>query len=325
MKLRESIKNIYYRNKLASIFILPFLNIYNFYRLRIIPEKRFLEKKYKKTFGKNLNWNKPKTFNEKIQWLKINDRTSLHTKCADKFLVRNYIKEKIGEKYLVPLVFQTEQPKEIEPSKLPDYPIIIKANHNSGGYHIVFNKNEENWDKIRKDCKKWLKKNFYYQVKEWQYKNINPRIIIEKLLLDKKGNIPYDYKIHCFNGIPEIIQVDLDRQKDHRRNWYDKNFKKLPFEQSPIINGKQKYPSDDTVKLDPPENFELMKELATKLSEEFCYVRVDFYNFDWNLYFSEITFHHESGFAVFSPSEWDKKLGEMINFEKLNNRCNDKK
>ena len=137
-----------------------------------MPEKLYLKRRFKRTFKRELDLDNPKTLNEKIVWLKLNDRTPLHTICADKYAVRSYIKEKVGEEYLVPLFYQTKNVKEIIPENLPDTPCIIKANHDSGGGIFVLDKSKTDWEEAQESLKKRLKKNYYPRSKEWQYKNI---------------------------------------------------------------------------------------------------------------------------------------------------------
>ncbi|MBO0340529.1 ATP-grasp fold amidoligase family protein [Flagellimonas profundi] len=265
--------------------------------------------------GKSPDLNDPKTLNEKIVWLKLNDRTPLHTKCADKFAVREYINEKVGDKYLVPLYYHTVNPKDIVPNNLPSPPYIIKTNHDSGGGVFVYDTEQIDWNQVQKSLKKRLSHNYYWESKEWQYKNIKPRIIVEKLLQNKEGKIPFDYKLHCFNGKVITIQVDMNRGTDHHfRNWYDVNWKREPFKWAAVKDGKKTEPSDYDIKR--PSTLEEMIRLSELLAAPFCYVRVDWYDVDGQLYFGELTFHHDGGNSPIEPSEWDLKLGEKLNLIK---------
>ncbi|WP_225036344.1 ATP-grasp fold amidoligase family protein [Winogradskyella sp. SM1960] len=262
--------------------------------------------------GYKLDLDNPITLNEKINWLKLYDRKDLHTTVADKFKVRDYIKSKIGEQYLVPLLFQSDNPKELLPENLPDIPFIIKANHDSSGGQIVKNKADINWKKIQQQFKKRLKENYFYSSREWQYKNIKPTIIAEKLLTDKNEKIPFDYKIHCFNGKVRMIQVDIDRNSDsHYRNWYNAKWEREPYKWSSSKgNGKYTDPSD--YEIDRPDTLDNMIQLSEKLSEDFIYVRVDWYDVDGKLYFGELTFHHDGGTSPILPKEWDENLGKQL-------------
>lgn len=286
----------------------------HFYRiiLPIIPDRLLAQIKFRWHMGYPLNLKNPITLNEKINWLKLNDRTPLHTICADKYRVREYITEKIGSQYLVPLYFQTFNPQELIPENLPDPPFIIKANHDSSGGIFVRDKGLVDWEMVQKQLSKRLKTNYYHFSREWQYKNIEPRIIVEKLLQDKNGNIPFDYKVHCLNGKVRMISVDMGRgTQNHYRNWYSRTWEREPFKwSSPKGPGKFTDPSDQDV--ERPKSLEEMIRLSEILAKPFVYVRIDWYDVDNRLYFGEITFHHDGGVRPILPKEWDKTLGEEL-------------
>ncbi len=267
-----------------------------------LSDKKLLELKYYRKFKKSLNLKNPKTFNEKIQWLKLNDRTPLHTLCADKLKVRDYIKELLGEKYLIPLFLSTKNVEDITPDNLPNYPVIIKTNHDSGTYFIIKNKENQNWEEIRAKLSKSLKTNYYSAGREWQYKNIEPFIIVEKLLLTNDLKIPQDLKFHCFNGKVKFIQVDIDRQDNHRRSLFNTEWD--------LLNFGLCYPSG--ISIEKPKNLELLLLLAEKIASKFDFSRIDFYELGDKIYFGEITFHPESGFGVFYPEEKDLEYGDLL-------------
>lgn len=284
-----------------------------------LPDKQFQKYRYFKNMGKKLRLNPPKTLNEKICWLKLNDRTPLHTQCADKYGVRDYVIEKIGSEYLVPLYFQTENVEDISDEKLTLTPCIIKTNHDSGGGIFIYEKQNINWVEVRSELKERLLHNYYDKYREWQYKNIKPSIIVEKLLINKEGAIPFDYKLHCFNGKVRMIQVDMGRgTKKHYRNWYDINWNREPYKwSSPKQNGEQTDPSKEDIA--KPDTFDEMVLLSNKLSEPFDYARVDWYDVDSTLYFGEITFHHDGGTKPILPEAWDLKLGQELELTKYKN------
>jgi hypothetical protein len=226
----------------------------------------------------------------------------LHTLCADKYAVREYISEKIGKQYLIPLLYHTDNPADIVIKNMPDIPHIIKASHNSGKVFIVNDKNKIDVKKCQNDLKKLMGINYYYLGKEWQYKNIKPRILIEKLLLDEESNLPIDYKFHYFNGKLAFIQVDIDRQTEHKRNLYDPNWD--------FINCQWIYKNGNNVK--KPQMLDQMKSLAEIIAKDFRYIRVDFYNLGSDIYFGELTFHPESGFGNFYPIKWDRIFGKRL-------------
>ncbi|CAM3345834.1 ATP-grasp fold amidoligase family protein [Zobellia roscoffensis] len=281
---------------------------------KFMPDKNYIKLKFKWHMGYPLNLKNPETLNEKINWLKLHDRTPLHTMCSDKYKVREYVIGKIGNEYLVPLFLETFDPYEIKPENIPETPCIIKANHDSSGGIFVYNKSKVNWIEARKNLKKRLKQSYYWSSREWQYKNIEPRIIVEKLLQDKNGNIPFDYKVHCFNGKVRMVSVDAGRDTDeHHRNWYSQNWTREPYKWSSHKGTKYTDPSDTDI--EKPKTFDLMKKLSEKLAQPFCYARVDWYDVDGQLFFGEITFHHDGGYLPIKPEIWDKKLGQLLNIE----------
>ncbi|HFV0691936.1 TPA: ATP-grasp fold amidoligase family protein, partial [Escherichia coli] len=276
----------------------------------LLPESLYLKNIFVKHTGYKLNLQNPQTLNEKLQWMKLNYRKDILTICADKLAVRDYISSTIGDDYLVPLVFSTEEPEDLRRFTFPDYPVIIKANHDSGGYHIVRDKNNLKIDKIITDAKKWLNKNHFLKTKEWQYKNIKPKIIIERLLLDSNGKIPNDIKFSCINGKVEIVHVDSNKEIKHLRNNYTRNFEPL------AINWPEEYQRNSYIKM--PDNFVKARELAERLAEPFPFVRVDFYLIGDKIYFGELTFHPTSGFGRFQPQYYDYKFGSRLKLPNVN-------
>lgn len=284
-------------------WIPPLINPLIALRTRLLPEKLRLKKRFKRNLGYTLNLRNPVTLNEKIQWLKLNDRTELHPICADKYAVREYIKTKIGEEYLIPLVFQSEDPNEIKEDKFPDYPFIIKTNHDSSGGIIIWKKEDVDWGLVRETIRKRMKSNYAIFGKgEWQYASIKPMIIAEKLLVTEDGSIPSDYKMHCFNGRLKFTQVDLERQTDYAKNLYDYDWNFIPVEWN-RKNGPQ---------VKKPEVYYKMIELAEILAKDFIYVRVDFYVLNKAIFFGELTFHPGSGNLPFKPQKWDISFGNML-------------
>ncbi|WP_100615835.1 ATP-grasp fold amidoligase family protein [Confluentibacter citreus] len=297
----------FYRKSDSGYFILrPFYKLYEF-GLMLIPDKLIIQSSFKKHMGYSLDLDNPKTLNEKINWLKLYDRNDLHTIIADKFKVRDYVEKKIGKKYLIPLLYHTKNPNDLKPENLPSTGnYIIKTNHDSSGGVIVRDPLVINWNYIRKRFKHLLKENHYYSTIEWQYKNIEPRIVVEQLLTYDDGSIPDDYKFHCFNGKLAFVMVDFDRHSNIRtRNLYDTDWNLLPCNWG-RPNGKE---------LNKPENFEEMKMLAETLAKDFKYVRIDFYLVNAKIYFGEITLHHASGFQKFYQKECDEKYGSMLNLK----------
>jgi len=280
----------------------------------LLSDKIFLKWKYKRRFGKKLDLKNPKTFNEKMQWLKLYERTPLHTRYADKYAVREHIKAIAGEKYLIPLLYHTEHAKDIKEENLPDIPFIIKTNHDSAGSIVITNKKDANWKSIQKSLNKKLSRNFYSISREWQYKHIKPSIIVEQLLEDKNGKLP-EYSFHCFNGKVKLIRGYIE--KNCTAIFYDINWEEqtAPW----IQTNKQKHKA-----IEKPKVIDEMVCIAEKFASPFSYVRVDFYDIDGKIYCGEITFHHIAGFHPFQNEEMDMKLGNMIKLphEKYNGTLN---
>lgn len=277
--------------------------------LKVLPDSIYSSLKYKRNIGKYPSLRNPKTYSEKVNWLKLNVREPIQTLCADKYLVREFIKETIGEEYLIPLLFQTYDIKDLIPENLPDIPFIIKTNHDSQKPIIVYDKNSHDWEEIRNILGVKLNTNYYYQDREWQYKNIKPCIIVEKLMIDVEGNLPNDYKIHRLNGKANFIVVDKGRFKNERcRYVYDLNWDLIDFKY-----GDYSTKTDDIIQ---PVKFDKMIELSESFLKEFNHLRIDWYEIDGNLYIGEITFHPGGGILEIFPHEWSLKIGNLINLEK---------
>ena len=261
-----------------------------------------MKKKFKKNIKKKLDLKNPKLFNELIQWRKLYDHNPLYTLCADKLAVRKYVKERVGSKILVPLICSARTWNEINFSSLPES-FIIKATHGCGWNQIVYKKSNITEAVLRQTCEKWLTQNYYFASLEWQYKDIPPHLIVEKLLLDSEGHIPNDYKLHCFNinhKIEVIIGVNEGRFDHHTLSYYDSDWHHLPF--------TVKHPLPDR-HCARPENLDEIIHISKKLAKEFSYVRVDLYNVSGKVYFGELTFTSGSGFNLIDPEEWDAYLG----------------
>lgn len=274
-----------------------------------LDDKKYLERMFRVQLGKNLNFENPVTFNEKIQWLKINNRESEYTIMVDKYKVREYISETIGEQYLIPLLGVWDSPDEINFDILPDE-FVLKCNHNSGlGMCICKNKSTLNIEKVKQDLSNGLNENYYLLYREWPYKNVEKKIIAEKYMSDQ-GKELQDYKIHCFNGIPKIILVCRDRFSD---TGLTEDFFDIEWNHLNISRENCKHSVD---KIKAPKNLKLMLRLARILSENIPFVRIDFYEINGKVYFGEITFFPASGLKKFIPEKWDIDLGNEIQLNK---------
>jgi len=273
-------------------------------------DKNYLERMFRKTQGYDLDIEYPKTLNEVIQWLKINERADFHTICADKLRDREYLSKYFSEDFFIPILFYTDNYKEITLENLPNEPFVIKTNHDAGHFIIVRDKNKIDWQKKRLDFKYWMKHNYYYNDREWQYKNIKPFVIAEKLLECKNGKIPNDYKVHCINGKVAFIYVASEREGKNKRNIYDRNWNPLLFTWTAKGKDISNLRGEE---VSPPLSLNQMIDFSQKVAKDFPrYVRVDFYDVDGKLYFGEITQHHGGGFDQIRPFEWDEKFGKMI-------------
>lgn len=280
---------------------------------RFTPEA-YAKRKFKKTFGRALDLENPQTLNEKIQWLKLyyNVEKPFYTQCADKYGARAYIAKEFGKEYLVPLLFETRDVRQLTPEHLPDCKCIVKSNHDSGHYYIIRDKKDVDFRWLRNECKYWLSVDYYKRGKEWQYKNIERRIVVEKLLETKEGKIPNDYKLHFINGELQFIYVSYDREGVNDRCVYDEHWNRLPF----VWLEKVKYrPTLNTADVPRPKTLDKMVEFGTRVAQNFKYVRVDFYDVDGKLYFGEITLHHGGGYDSFIPEKYDLIYGQKLSLE----------
>lgn len=276
-----------------------------------LSDKKFLELRFLSEMGSKLNLDNPQTFNEKLQWLKLYDRNPKYTQMVDKYEVREYIKDKIGEEYLIPLLGVYDKFEDIDFDKLPKQ-FVIKCNHDSGGLIICKDKSKLNIEEARKKINKSLKRNYYYSGREWPYKNVKPKIIIEKYMEDKEAKELIDYKFMCFNGEPKFVFTCTERYNSGLKvTFFDMKWKKMPF--------IRHYPSSNK-NIKKPVNYDRMFNFSKTLSKSIPFVRVDWYEINGKLYFGELTFYPGSGFEEFEPNEWDKKIGDTLILPKKENK-----
>lgn len=271
--------------------------------LNWIPDKLYLKMVYKSETGKSLRLKNPKTFNEKLQWLKLYDRRSEYNVYVDKYAVRSYVADNIGEEYLIPLIAIYNDVDEIDWGVLPNQ-FVLKCTHGSSSNIICSDKSKLNIYDAKKKLRTWMKRNWYWFGREWVYKDVKPRIVCEKYMVDESGTELKDYKIFCFNGKPKLIQVDFNRFKNHQRNLYSIDWE--------YLDAKIKYPNDPTKKIPKPERLKEMLLFSEKLSANIPQVRVDFYSINSRIYFGEMTFCHGSGFEEFEPENLGEQMGSWI-------------
>ena len=271
--------------------------------LFLIDDEKFLKMYYYVLLKKKLDLCNPKTFNEKLQWLKLYDRNPEYTKMVDKYEAKKYVSDIIGEEYIIPTLGIYDKFDDIDFEKLPNQ-FVIKCTHDSGGIIICKDKNEFDIEKARKKINKSLKKNYYWSGREWPYKKVKPRILIEKYMRNGNDQELIDYKFFCFNGIPEYIEVHYDRYLNHLSTLYDINWNNI---NSSTVNDPKK-----SKEIEKPDNYELMKKISNKLSKDMVFVRIDLYDINNKIYFGEITFYPAGGCLPFNPSQWDSIFGNLI-------------
>jgi len=294
-------KNPYTNNKTKAYFIRKFDNLF---AKSVLPDALFLKIEYWLKTGKKLNLKNPVLFNEKIQWLKLNDRRPEYPSLADKYEVRDYVAKTIGEKYLIPLYGVWDTFDEIPFDKLPDQ-FVLKCTHDSGSVVICKDKQSLDMAKTRKHFKRRLARNWYWRSRQWVYKDIKPRIIAEKLLVEENNAKLNDYKIFCFNGEPKINCVKFYGSDGCKVNFYSPKWEYQPF----TVMACQ---TDPNAPLEKSESLNLMVDLARKLSAQKTHVRVDFYYINKAVYFGELTFYHAEGLLGFDPPEWNKTFGDWM-------------
>lgn len=273
----------------------------------IIPDAIYIRLKYRKIFGKWPDLKNPKTFNEKLNWLKLHDRNPIYTAMVDKYEAKRYVADLIGEEYIIPTLGVWNKAEDIDFDGLPPK-FVLKATHDSGRVLICKDKSKFDRSMAVKEMNESLKRNFYAVTREWPYKNVKPRIIAEQLL-EQADNKEFedinDYKFFCFNGRVEFMKVDFNRHIDHHANYYDRNFNLLNF-------GEADFPPVADKIISRPVNFEKMIELVEKISNNLRFVRVDLYEVDGHVYFGEITFYPASGTGQFTPQSADVMIGDFL-------------
>jgi hypothetical protein len=291
------------KNKYAVRFVDIFREIYYKY---LISPKRLLVKEFKKQRGYIPNLSNPRTFSEKLQWLKLNwydDKAHIY---VDKYLVRKHVANKIGTDYLNDLLGVYDKFDDIDFESLPKQ-FVIKLTHGSGYNIIVKNKSNINIKLIKNQINRWMKIKYHLRNVEWVYEGIKPRIIVEKFIVDSnESDTLTDYKFYCFHGKPVYCQVIRDRNVGESIDFYDLEWNLMPFVGMRNIKNSR-------LKHDMPKDYLKMIELAQILSEDFPFVRVDFYYVNNSIIFGELTFFPTSGYGKFYPDEWNIKIGDLIN------------
>lgn len=274
-----------------------------------IPDRLYLHIKYYCRVGKRLHLKNPRTFNEKLQWLKLYGRRPIDTTLSDKYAVKEYIAKTIGPQYVIPLLGVWDRFDDIDFDKLPNQ-FVLKCTHDSGGIVICRDKSRLDIEAARQKLTRGLSHNFYVYSREKAYRDIPRRIIAEEYREDSKTGELRDYKFFCFDGVPKALFIASDRQVEGEETKFD--FFDMDYNHLPFTNG---HPNAKV----PPEKpvcFEEMKVLAAKLSKGIPHVRVDFYEVDGQVYFGEMTYSHWGGMTPFVPEKWDYIFGSWITLPK---------
>ena len=269
---------------------------------RFMPDEKYLKRRFKINLGYDLNLSNPRTYNEKLQWLKIYDRKPIYTTMVDKYAVKKYVASIIGEQYIIPTLGVWEDFDEIDFNALPDQ-FVLKCTHDSGGIVICKDKTKLDIEATKKKIIKCLKQNYYYKFREWPYKDVKPRNIAEKYMEDTTTAELRDYKIYTFNGKAQICMINQNRGIHTRADYFDKEYNWLDFTWG--------YDHAECIP-EKPENFDLMLRLAEILAKDTYQLRVDFYQVNGKVFFGELTFFDGSGFDRIEPIEWDYELGSYI-------------
>ena len=274
-----------------------------FLSLKIISDRFAIKTKYFLLMKRKLDLKNPKTFNEKLNWMKLYLREPVFSKMVDKYEAKQLVADKLGEEYVIPSIGIYNSWDEIDFDKL-EAPFVIKTTHASGVVFVIRDKSQTDWKNIKKIVNRSLKTNYFYSCREWPYKNVKPRILIESFVQDsKEKNLPV-FKFFCFSGEPNIVQtIKNDKTSYETIDYFDMDWNRLDL--------KQNFENSE-IPLDKPVNFEEMKDIARKLSKGFPFIRIDLFSIDGKIYFSEFTFYTDAAYQRFYPDLWDKVLGDKI-------------
>ena len=269
-----------------------------------MPDEEYLKRIFHYKMGYALHLDNPTTFNEKLQWLKLYDRKPEYTAMVDKYEMKSYISEHIGEQYIIPTIGVWNHFDEIDFDKLPEQ-FVLKCTHDSGGLSICKDKSIWNKSVAKEKLEKSLKRNYYYAGREWPYKNVQPRILAEKFM-SNHGKDLIDFKVHNFNGIPKVILVCAERFSDEQytQDFFDCEWNHLPVKRPKAPNA--------TMKMQKPACLQEMLEISRILSKNIPFLRTDFYIIEDRLYIGELTFSPASGFIPFEPESFDYELGSYL-------------
>ena len=275
----------------------------------LLGSEYYLKLRYKQRTGKQLSLKHPQTFTAKLQFLKLHDRRLVYTECADKIEVKNRVSRILGDRFVIPTLKVLQSPEELRANILPEKPVIIKTNHDSGGTKFIRDKSKVDFTELQNHFARKMSVNFFYSNMEWEYKNIVPKILVEPLMSDGTGNsLLNDYKIHCFHGIPQFIQMINDRAEGAKETWYDADWNFL----------NMWYFASEHKIVQRPKRLNEMLGIAQKLAKPFPYVRIDLYDTPEGILFGEYTFRPWGGYMKWNDEKWDYNLGSLIDLNVIN-------
>lgn len=270
-----------------------------------MSDENYLRMIYRIMFGKKLNLDNPQTYNEKLQWLKLNDHNPQYPKMVDKICAKDYVASIIGSEFLIPTIAIYKDIGEICIEELPER-FVLKTNHSGGNSGVVICQDKSNFDleAAKRKLQQSLESDMFSHSREWPYTQIKPQVFAEKFMSDVESDGLNDYKFFCFDGEVKALFIGTERSSgDVKFDFYDADFNHLDLVQTHPMSGRN---------IEKPQNFDKMKELACKLSKGFPHVRVDLYNVQGIIYFGELTFYHHSGFYPFHPEKWDFEFGRWL-------------
>ena len=301
MMMKHFIDKLIFRIKNPRYILLDIFNLFS----PLLSDKGFLKLRFRIIMGRKLDLISPRAYNDKLQWLKLYDRRPIYTTFVDKYAVKNYVAEIIGEEHIIPTLKVWDSVADLDLSDLPSS-FVLKTTHDgdSKGVIICKDKSKIDLEAVRSRLRKNLKTNYYRFGREWPYKNVVPRIIAEKYIEDESGELR-DYKFFCFDGIVKASFVATERSTgDVKFDYFDAEFNHIDMVQS--------HPMSEHI-IKKPKNYDLMLEIASKLSAGFPHVRVDLYNCNGQVYFGELTLYHYGGMIPFYPEKWDYIFGSWLN------------
>ena len=280
--------------------------IYNHFG-RHLSDRQLLRLRYRYTFHRPLHLDDPKAFTEKIQWLKLNDQDPRYHSMADKYLARDYVRGRIGEEYLVPLLGVYESASMIDFGSLPEE-FVLKCTHDSQSIVLCHDRDSLDTEAVRSRLEQAMQTDYSVYGREWVYRGLKPRIVAEPMLRDESGSELKDYKVFCFNGEPKVIELDYDRFVQHKRKLYTTDWVQMPL--------RIAFPDDPNVTFEKPARLAELLDLCRKLAAGTSFLRVDCYITAERIWFGEMTFYPDNGFGVFTPDEEDYTWGAWLELPK---------